>query len=238
MDEPLPEEIARFIAAAVVTGDLVLPYHYPAIDELAAFQIGYRSHGLTGESLVSCEDGGWQPGWLVIAQNYFGDPFFIDTGEGAAGFPVHYAPHGAGRWDAITVAPSCREFGAALAHLQGTGDADALEAIISGDPDHPLWREAIAERRERAEDDAVEPAYDPRAIEQGDLIVTDLGPHKMKVIRLLREVLGLSLQDAMALSAQPDILVGSGPRVSFGWIERDLIAQGASVTFRPQAGDA
>lgn len=232
MNAPLPEEIARFIAAAVVTGDMVLPWHYPAADDLAAVQIGYRVHGNTGASLVSYETGAWQPGWWVIAQNYFGDPFFIDMGEQMSGFPVYYALHGAGRWDVVTLAPSCRAFGTILTDLRDDGGVDALEQLHAA-ADHPLWQEVITERRERAGADGAEPVCDLQAIEYGDLVVTGIGVQKMKIIQILRKAMNLSLQAAMALAAEPEILVGSGPRVRFGRIENDLRAHGASVEFRP-----
>ncbi|MDG9927312.1 MULTISPECIES: hypothetical protein [unclassified Pseudomonas] len=53
--------------------------------------------------------------------NDFGDPFFIDLDEEAQGFPVYYAPHGAGRWDAERVASSLRHFAEILAALRDIG---------------------------------------------------------------------------------------------------------------------
>ena len=93
-----PHEIELFIASKVVVGNRAscLPEDYPQLNELQAYQEGYR--WLTGESLVSTKPGDWQPGWYVIARNYFDDPFFIDINEQTTGFPVHFALHGTGRW--------------------------------------------------------------------------------------------------------------------------------------------
>ncbi len=243
----LPKDIAHFIAAAVVSGDLVLPWNYPESGELAEFQTGYRWHGHTGECLVSTEPGGWQPGWLVIAQNYFGDPFFIDRGEEITGFPVYYAPHGAGRWDAVMVARSCRHFGMLLAALRefpaDPDGANALNCIEAyADPANPLWREVVEARREREEEQALagaaDAAIDLSSIEQGDLVITDIGTQKLQILQILRKTLDLPLSAALALATQREITVGSGPRVRFGRIQRDLLALGASVEFRPSSATA
>ena len=100
MTPDLPRAVRRFIEDAIVAGDVALPFHYPRPEHWQGWQSGFRYHGITGESLIATTPGEWQPGWHVIALNGFDDPFFIDLGEEAQGFPIYYAPHGAGRWNA------------------------------------------------------------------------------------------------------------------------------------------
>ncbi len=69
--ETTPQAIADFIAAKVVVGDFALPYHYPEPNELEAWQIGFRIHGLTGESLVSTMRGGLAAGMVCDRQKLF-----------------------------------------------------------------------------------------------------------------------------------------------------------------------
>ena len=45
-----PEVVRQFIEAATVAGDMGLPFHYPALDELEGWQSGFRYHGITGEA--------------------------------------------------------------------------------------------------------------------------------------------------------------------------------------------
>lgn len=90
--------IRSFLEAAIVPGDMVLPFKYPQSERWEEWQSGFRYDGVSGNNLVASAPGEWQPGWYVVALNYFDDPFFIDLNEAAQGYPVYYAPHGAGRW--------------------------------------------------------------------------------------------------------------------------------------------
>ncbi|MGC3953079.1 MAG: hypothetical protein QM804_02300 [Propionicimonas sp.] len=132
--------------------NLVLPWSYAAAEDWTPFQLGYRVHGNTGDPLVSETDGDWQPDWWVIAANYFADPFFIDLREDAEGFPVRYAPHGAGRWDAQVVAGSVAEFAAWLRTLAELSDRP-LEAARFAEtclPYSEFWAEVAESYREDA----------------------------------------------------------------------------------------
>lgn len=239
LDEILPNEVQDFIAAEIVAGDMALPSHYPKPHELRAFQVGYRSHGLTGEDLVSTAPGGWRPGWLVIAQNYFGDPFFIDVTEQASGFPVYYARHGAGRWDAVIAAASLRRFGQILLALRAAGSDDArTRHLIETETDatNAPWNEVLEGLKYREEEqEAPEPADDPEGFELGDLILTEVGPRKLKVVQIVRRALDVPLPQAMSRTAERDLVVCSGPRGGgrLRRIQALLTALGASTEFRP-----
>jgi hypothetical protein len=241
LTEILPNQVEDFVAAEIVAGDMALPYHYPKPHELQALQIGYRSHGLTGEDLVSTAPGGWRPGWLVIAQNYFDDPFFIDITEEPSGFPVYYARHGAGRWDAVIAAPSLQRFGQILLALRELqSDAARTRHFIETETDatNALWSEVLEGLKYREEEqEPLEPAYDPKDFELGDLILTEVGPQKLKVVQIVRRALDVSLPQAMTVVAERDLVVCSGPRGG-GHLRRVqalLTASGASTEFRPHA---
>jgi ribosomal protein L7/L12 len=237
-----PDEVLNFIASAIVAGDMLLPSSYPEPAELETWQVGFRSHGITGEGLVSTKSGAWQPGWYVVALNGFDDPFFIDIGETVAGFPVYYARHGAGRWDALAVAASLRDFGRILSCLRGmAGDDARMLRFLEAETDvtNALWcgvHEACRHRQAQEEQPAPpKQDYDPADFRSGTLFVTDIGPQKLKVIKILRQALGLSLQEVQALAGARDIVAGTGPLIRLRRLRDELTASGASVEFRPDA---
>ncbi|MGF7146434.1 ribosomal protein L7/L12 [Sphingomonas zeicaulis] len=239
------DDLRDFIAAAIIVSDLALPQRYPEAVGLADLQIGYRVHGITGESLVSTKPGAWQPGWIVIAANEFADPFFIDAADATDAFPVHYAPHGAGRWQPVCVAPTLRRFTQILATLRDLEDEDdrALRFIADEtDPANPLWREVLQSRRERSAlaAEIAGPAPDLADIADHDLVIVDIGPHRLKVVRILRHALGLDMADALALATRPDIAVRRAPRVQLRRLQAELVEAGAAVELRacdPANGD-
>ncbi|MCL2715603.1 MAG: hypothetical protein FWD68_13705 [Alphaproteobacteria bacterium] len=67
--------------------------------------------------------------------------------------------------------------------------------------------------------------------EHGMLVVTAIGPQKLKVVQVLREVLGVSRAEALVLARKPEIVVVRGTRPA--WLEERLNALGASAEFRP-----
>ncbi|AEA61474.1 hypothetical protein [Burkholderia gladioli] len=235
----IPSEIRSFLQAAIIVGDMVLPCRYALPDEIETLQVGFRSNGRTGESLVSTHDGAWQPTWFVLAVNDFNDPFFVDMAEEAAGFPVYFAKHGGGRWDAIPVAGSLRRFGEILLRLKAVGDDDAqVSRFVEDELDvaDPLWREVLQARREHAAEfrEIAPAAYDLANLATVELVVTDFGAQKLKVIQIVRRILGVSPQDALALVARPELLVGTGPRISLQRLAAELTAAGARTEYRPR----
>lgn len=244
METPsLPAALRQFIEAAIVAGDMALPFHYPRSDEdWIGLQSGFRIHGITGESLVSEAPGAWQPGWYVVAVNGFGDPFFVDLGEAGQGYPVRYAPIGAGRWEAEVIAPDLQRFAEWLAALRDLGDDDAAaQRLIETRPglDTCLWREVVESRRNRkaleAEQEALEtftaaPSA-PADWQHGSLVIAGMGSQKVKVAHLLKQVTGLSPQAALAI--QPDTVVARGYLVHLRDLRDRLLALGATLEFRP-----
>ena len=238
---PLADEIRTFIEAAVVAGDLTLPVHYPKLAEIAGLQSGFRSHGLTGQLLVSSRPGDWQPDWLVVALNGMDDPFFVDLREEASGFPVYYAPRGAGRWDAVRAAESLRRFTSLLTDLREVEDDDAraMQRIATeADVTNPLWSEVLQARSERdaVEQDVTTADHDPADHEQAELVITDFGAHKLKVVQIIRRVLHLSLPQALGLASERDVIVAAGPRIGLHHLQRELASAGAVTKFRAAHG--
>ncbi|MBL8298101.1 MAG: hypothetical protein JNN30_07075 [Rhodanobacteraceae bacterium] len=239
-DKPLwlPDAVRRFIALAVVTGDMALPFHYPRLGQLDAWQSGFRRHGLTGESLVSAAPGAWQPGWYVIALNGFDDPFFIDAGEQGLGFPVYYAPHGAGRWDAQRVAQDIDRFAQMLTVLRDLADDAAVLRYIETEAglSQALWREVHEGRRDRfavAQEFAQQDALpDPQGWRYGVLVLVDPGPQRLKVVQLLRKLQNLTPQQALVLVAGRDVSVAEGYFTHLRSTQQHLTGLGATVEFR------
>ena len=143
----LPAAVQTFIAQAIVPGDMCLPYHYPKVENFAGFQSTYRYHGNTLEDLTSTAPGAFQPGWYVVAQSYFGDPFIVDFTEEAQGFPVYYAPLGAGEWVPTKLAASLADFTTLLIDLAALADdSPAQLAYLKAHVDTSLepWQEICA----------------------------------------------------------------------------------------------
>ncbi|QND54568.1 hypothetical protein HB779_21945 (plasmid) [Phyllobacterium sp. 628] len=232
------ESIRDFLANSIIDGNPLLPSHYAEFEHLDDFQIGFRRHGSTGESLVSEIDGGWKSGWYVIAMTGLDDPVFIDTAELEDGYPVYTAAHGAGRWDAIRISPSLVAFGRLLEALaEAKTDIFQFERIIIDETDAPnsYWQNVLDECRQAANSKDVSPDvgdYCEADFERGDLVVTDVGSQKLKVIQIVSKSRGLSLKDTLALAEAPQFEAGSGVRLQLRRLKDQLEAVGATVEFR------
>ncbi|WP_024682712.1 hypothetical protein [Pseudomonas syringae] len=233
------ENIREFLINGVVVGDLLLPTHYAELDRLDDFQAGFRTHGNTGVSLVSDTEGEWNPDWYVLAMTGLDDPVFIAATEAPSGYPVYTAAHGAGRWDAIWIAPSLVAFRRLLEALAEVND-DIIEfsRLIMAEigSANQYWREVIDARQEAElleQSPAEVSAYDPADFESGDLIVTALGLHKLKVIQLVSKGSELSLKEALALADASEFNARSGTRRQLRQLRDQLEAFGATVEFRP-----
>jgi len=233
----LRENIKDLLAARIVVGDMNLPMRYA--EDIDAFQIGFRINARTGENLVSEADGGWRPGWYVVAQNGFDDPFFVDTGGHDGSYPVHFARHGAGRWDPVLIAPGVGDFIEILTVLAEAWDDPLLfERIIASRTDalNGFWRDVLQDRQEALAEDAETPeskAYISGDFEQGRLIVTGVGSQKLKVVQILGKSLGLPLKEALALADHSEFEAGSGLKIQLRGLRNQLEALGATVEFRP-----
>ncbi|SDP33757.1 ribosomal protein L7/L12 [Phyllobacterium sp. OV277] len=238
--DPFDESIRDFLANGIVVGNLALPTHYAEFERLDDFQVGFRRHGHTGENLVSEIDGEWRPGWYVIAMTGLDDPVFIDKAEGEDGYPVYTAVHGAGRWDAMRIAPSLAAFGRLLEVLaEVKKDILQFERIVVTEigPPNRYWRKVLDEHQQAARSENVPSDvghYSPADFERGDLIVTDVGSQKLKVVQIVSKCRGLSLKDALALTEAPQFEAGSGVRLQLRRLSDQLEALGATVEFRAE----
>ncbi|UZJ58951.1 hypothetical protein OKW98_20595 [Pseudomonas sp. KU26590] len=233
------EGIQEFLAHGIVVGDLLLPMHYATFDRLDEFQAGFRTHGNTGENLLSEADGGWNPDWYVLAMTGLDDPVFIAATEAPNGYPVYTAAHGAGRWDAIQIAPSLMAFSRLLEVLAAvsydTVEFNRLIMVESG-LGNQYWREVIEARQEAGGLEQSPPeidANDPADFESGNLIVIAPGLHKLKVVQLVSKARGLALKEALALAEVPGFKAGSGTRLQLRQLRGRLEALGATVEFQP-----
>ena len=102
----IPPIIDRFINAKIVCNQIpLLPCVYGDFEKM---QMGYRWNPVQQCSLVTDKPGGWKESWYVIAQNVFGDPFFVDFN--IENYPVYTATHGKGIWTEIKVTESIIQF--------------------------------------------------------------------------------------------------------------------------------
>ncbi|MCO8170393.1 hypothetical protein NJC40_21760 [Pseudomonas sp. 21LCFQ02] len=236
----LPETLQAFLTDPVIVGDAYLPTHYPAPDRLDDFQIGFRTHGLTGESLASEANGAWHPAWYVIALTGLDDPIFISTAEAQSGYPVYYAPHGAGRWDATQIAPSLAAFARLLAALAQVNEDNAeFERLIveATGSSNRFWREILDARRDGGdlEESSLDGAdFDPADYQSGELIVSDLGPHKLKVVQVISKSRKMSLKETLALAEAPPFTAASGVKLQLRRLSEQLEVLGATVKFRSE----
>lgn len=67
----------------------------------------------------------------------------------------------------------------------------------------------------------------------GRLLITDIGPQKLKVVHALRKALNLPLAGALSFVASLPVCVGEDFRLRLRPLERELQATGATVIFQP-----
>lgn len=233
----MPPAIQQFIQMATVSDNIHLPFHYPALHELEGFQSCFRYHGITGADLTGSKPGQWQPGWYVIALNGFDDPFFVDITEEEQGIPVYYAPLGAGKWEAIKIAETISSFSQILNSLQALQqNEEATIAWLQSNIDiaNVFWKElydgliAVEEQPEQP------PTVDASAFTPGKLLITHIGPEKIKVVNYLKELLKLTPKEALELSRRSEIVAAEGYQMHLVKIMSHLQKLGATAVFIPE----
>lgn len=230
----IPQLILQFIEKQTVTAPILLPWHYPKTDEWELFQSGFRYHGISGKDLTSAEEGKWQPGWHVVALNGMDDPFFIDFDEEASGFPVYYAQHGAGRWDAIALGFNIVSLDHFLGQMENAGkDKTACLQLVDlfTDIRNPFWSELYTTIQEWEDVEEGSTSIDPALLTYGKLVITDAGSNKIKVANYLRKIWGIGPQEALARLAQRDTLIAEGFQAHLQRYIDDLEQIGATVVF-------
>jgi hypothetical protein len=229
----LSQSVQNFILQRLIFEILSLPHTCPMLEHVEAFQDGYRFNSAKRESLVTGKEGDWQETWLVIATNYFADPFYIDTSEAALDFPVYFAFHGQGKWQPIQVSGSITAFTDVLTTLKSLDKAEAPQFLKrTVDTENRFWQEVLQEyssleneeNKENVEADLSEWIL-------GKVFVTALGRDKLKVISHLKTQFKLTPLEAMDLTKQARIEVASGYLVHLRK-KMDLLEKlGVTVTF-------
>jgi hypothetical protein len=239
----IPQLILQFILSKTISGSMLLPFHYPKPEEWQGYQSCFRYHGISGEDLTSTEAGKWQPGWYVIALNGLDDPFFVDLNEEEAGFPVYYAQPGAGVWVPLTVAEDITRFGTLLIGLEALkNDSKSskqqhilLIQELANNAGNPFWKEVcealIEEPYESEEETGI--SADPALWIHGQLILSHVGPNKIKIANYLRKIWDISPQEALTRLGQPELPLADGCLIRLQKHMNELQQLGATVTFKP-----
>ncbi|WP_144428926.1 SMI1/KNR4 family protein [Chryseobacterium sp. StRB126] len=226
--------ITEFLKDPVCIEGLALPENYASVEHIYYFQDGYQYNSVENKVLARDVPGEFKPSWIVLASNYFADPFFIDLNEAKDGFPVYFAWHGQGNWKPVKVAENLTEFQNVLLQIQSVrfdkaGLIDYFDENI--DLENPLWEEVYAsiEEEEECVSNSIE-AYEAMGSEV-NLYITDIGPNKMKVIALLKREFGLSGSEALELSKKSKILFRTGYTQWLEYDRKQLEDLGAKVGF-------
>lgn len=227
--------IIDFLKASISIEGLALPENYASLEHIYYFQDGYHYNSVENTILTDNTPGAFNPGWIVLASNYFADPFFIDLNEDENDFPVYFACHGQGKWDPIKIAESLSTFQEILLEIRNIrwDKAELIEYFDENiDLENPLWKEVyttIAEEEEEREPESIK-TYESIGPEV-NLYITDIGPNKMKIIALLKKEMGLSGSEALQLSKEPKILFKTGYTQWLEYDRKQLEALGAEVEF-------
>lgn len=226
--------IIEFLKEPVPIEGLSLPENYASAETIYYFQDGYHYNSVENKVLSEDVPGAFKPSWIVLASNYFADPFFIDLNEAGNNFPVYFAYHGQGNWEPIKVAESLTAFQKVLHQIQNLRfDKAGLTEYFDENIDlkNPLWKEVYTNIEDEEDDDSEQIETYESWGKEVNLYITDIGPNKMKVIAILKKELGISGTEALALSKEPKILFRAGYTK---WLEYDykqLEALGAKVEF-------
>jgi len=226
--------LQNFLKKTYSIENLSLPENYPVIENILSFQEGYAFSSVVTEKLIGEKVGDFKDSWLVIASNYFADPFFIDFNDAKENSPVYFAFHGAGKWTPIQVADSISEFQEILNKIfenrfdKNYLDSFVKELTISG---NEFWEEVyqnVSELPDRTEEEQSQKNYESDWREAA-VYITDIGPNKMKIVSLLKIAYKLSGGEALQMSKQNRILYYKGP---YKWIQgsvQELESLGATV---------
>lgn len=229
-------DITKFLKKAIAVEGIALPEYYASKEHIYYFQDGYHYNSVENQDLTSDEPGHFKSSWIVLATNYFSDPFFIDLKEAESGFSVYFAYHGQGHWEPLKIADSLGIFQKILEDIQNIRyDKTALINYFDEniDLENPFWKDVYL----TIEDESV---LDLKNIEEEcynssgskvNLYITDTGPNKMKIIALLKKELGLSGPEALKLSKSPRIFFRTGYSKWLQKTSKELEDLGAVVEF-------
>lgn len=229
-------DITEFLKKAIAIEGIALPEYYASKEHIYYFQDGYHYNSVESQNLTSDEPGHFKSSWIVLATNYFADPFFIDLKEAESGFSVYFAYHGQGHWEPLKIADSLGIFQKILENIQNIRyDKTALINYFDEniDLENIFWKDVYL----TIEDESVldlenieEECYNSSG-SKVNLYITDTGPNKMKIIALLKKELGLSGPEALKLSKSPRIFFRTGYSKWLQQTSKELEDLGAVVEF-------
>lgn len=223
-----------FFANTVEIENLCMPENYPSLDTIFDFQDGYAYNSVSNQFLFGEKEGDFKENWLVIATNYFADPFFIDFNEFQENFPVYFAYHGAGKWFPIKISNSLKDFQQKLKSIhQHRFDKEQLKKIVENEDiiANKFWKEVFENIQNIAT--LTETEITEKQIQtdwrEAELYIISLGPNKMKIVSLLKDKFNLTGAEALQMSKKDKILYHQG---LFKWMKssiQELENLGASV---------
>ncbi|MDM1298313.1 SMI1/KNR4 family protein [Empedobacter falsenii] len=207
--------LVNFLKNNLVIENLCLPENYPSLENIFDFQDGYAYNSVNNTFLYGQREGDFKDSWLVIATNYFADPFFIDFDESSQNFPVYFAYHAAGKWSPIRIADSIEAFQQKLKeiHEYRFQKEELIKIInIDGNSTNEFWNEVFESCQNLSEinENDLAQKYEQSDWREAELYITDIGPNKMKIVSKLKEKFNLSGTEALQLSKQDRILYHKG----------------------------
>ena len=231
----IAKEIKEFIEKQITLSNYCMPWNYPKIDEFEEFQAGYRYNAITEEDLTGNNEGDFRENWYVVCSNYFDDPFFVDFSEDNKNYPVYFAFHGAGKWIPIKVAESLTDFTIMLSNLHKLEkEKEKLLRYLSEycDLQNELWKEVYEDYQR---DEKPTKTYEINEADwiNGKLVILNIGKNKLNVVSYLKKKWKLTPQQALALSKENNIELGTGYFVHLEQEMEYLKTLEATVVFIP-----
>lgn len=204
--------------------NLSLPENYPTIDNILDFQDGYRYNSVNEASLISDKQGDFKDSWLVIATNYFADPFIINLDEVDLNFPVYFAMHGAGKWELQQISNNINIFQDTLKVIyENRFDRDFLVSYFEklSKNNIEFWDEVYKNALNLPDltNEEQEVKIFQTDWREAEIYITDIGPNKMKIVSLLKKVHNLSGTEALKMSKQNRIYFS---KVYFKYIDKTV----------------
>lgn len=229
----IPLDLRELLGRSVLCSPAAayIPFSLANIADIESYQLGYRIDGPAGEDLTNWEEGEWLPSWLVIGQ-WDGDPYFVDMTEGEADYPIYTSVHGEGSWEAEEFGCTFVEWIRTLecllveAKRQAATDIEQIHAQRSSfDISRSFleeWLESLLEWAQCSAEERPPLGLDFRTYQ---LVLTDAGPNRIKVLKIVRERLQLAPTAAKELLEREEApVIGTGTKEDLQPL-RDLLEE-------------
>lgn len=228
--------ILKFLKDSVTIEGLALPENYATAEHIYYFQDGYHYNSVENKVLTDDAPGEFKPDWIVLASNYFADPFFIDLKDIKDNFPVYFAYHGQGKWEPLKIAGHLEDFHQILTDIRQirynkTALINYFDEKI--DIENVFWKDVYLTIKDEYVVDweqITQESFESNG-SKVNLYITDIGPNKMKIITLLKKEFDISGPEALKLGKSTRIFFKTGYRK---WLQNDskqLEDLGAQIEF-------